>query len=486
MLCAANHLSVVPVVRACDHFLRQQVDLENCVDVLNLAETFSLGRLAATVYRFVGQQMAPLSAHASFQRLSATQLRHVLRGDATVGCRESAVLVALLSWIIHDAKRRLAEAGALLGCVQYPYVSWRDFVAVRHGAVFRAARRRAPRLCHAVRAAMRAARPALPPGLRNPRGYTAAVVSVGGFTPAGLTNGVSALAGGRWRALTRVPHVEQCDFGAAVVDNVLYVAGGCFNEALAEQVHPFVFRYDAAAARWDCAPPLLAERCRFHLAAVPPYLIAVGGDGLLTAHNVERYDTRAACWCQVAPLAVNVSQAAGAVVGRHVYVSGGLDASEVPTDAVSCYDVDGDAWRAVAPLRVARADHGMAAVGGCLYVAGGWLDGPEGRVIVPSLDRYDPGTAQWTELSRVPTPRYHASVVVSRDHVYVIGGLSGNGGWGGRGGSRAVQTYGVADGAWTDAPDCPTELWEHLACVLHIPICNENDDGDDTELFNVE
>ena len=53
---------------------------------------------------------------------------------------------------------------------------------------------------------------------------------------------------GCWSPLTRIPHVECCNFGCAVLQNQLYVVGGCFNnQDLQENVHPFGFRY---CARW--------------------------------------------------------------------------------------------------------------------------------------------------------------------------------------------------------------------------------------------
>ena len=50
---------------------------------------------------------------------------------------------------------------------------------------------------------------------------------------------------GSWSPLTRIPHVECCNFGCAVLQNQLYVVGGCFNQDLQENIHPFGFRYCA-------------------------------------------------------------------------------------------------------------------------------------------------------------------------------------------------------------------------------------------------
>ena len=50
----------------------------------------------------------------------------------------------------------------------------------------------------------------------------------------GVTNEVTYYlpSVGRWKRLTTIPHVEQCNFGIAVLHNQLYVVGGFFNQYL--------------------------------------------------------------------------------------------------------------------------------------------------------------------------------------------------------------------------------------------------------------
>lgn len=72
------------------------------------------------------------------------------------------------------------------------------------------------------------------PPLINSRGMELAVIKVGGFGLGGITNEVTYFlaSSGKWRHLTSIPHVEQCNFGTAVLENELYVVGGCFNQSL--------------------------------------------------------------------------------------------------------------------------------------------------------------------------------------------------------------------------------------------------------------
>ncbi len=58
---------------------------------------------------------------------------------------------------------------------------------------------------------------------------------IGGFRSGGVTNELTYLfsggaESGKWQHLTSVPHIECSNFGCAVVDNEIYVVGGCFNQ----------------------------------------------------------------------------------------------------------------------------------------------------------------------------------------------------------------------------------------------------------------
>lgn len=106
--------------------------------------------------------------------------------------------------------------------------------------------------------------------LVNSRGMELAVVKVGGFGIGGITNEITYFlpSKGKWKRLTTIPHVEQCNFGTAALDNELYVVGGCFNQSLQENIHPFGFRYSPRYNKWTTMAPMQRERCRFSLNVV--------------------------------------------------------------------------------------------------------------------------------------------------------------------------------------------------------------------------
>jgi hypothetical protein len=60
-----------------------------------------------------------------------------------------------------------------------------------------------------------------------------------------------------------------------------------------------------------------------------------------------------------------------------------------------------------------------------VYFIGGWYedDNSGERVLVDTVDVYDFASDVWTVETRIPTPRYHAGMVIVADKLYVIGGF---------------------------------------------------------------
>ena len=484
ILDAANHLQVVPVVAACSHYLRSQLDVDNCLDLLTIGETYTLPDLCQQIYCYMGQNLARLSCLPQYQRLSETQLKRLLKQNYPIECIEAEVLQAVLSWIAFDLSARQQHAEALLSGIRYRYITKAEFQGIRQGTVFREICKRWSRVFSLVHCALlkawshcQHAAGVDRHGLVNPRGFDKAIVNIGGFRmERGITNNLSYrhVGSDKWRHLTTIPHIDQCDFGAAVVDNMLYVIGGCFNQSLQEHIHPFGFCYNPQRDKWGTTAPMLQERCRFYLGGIDKKLYAIGGvgeqDNFRVEHNCECYDIKTNSWFVVSPMPVNMTQQAGAVVGRNIYVCGGLDANDFVSSPLSCYNSVSDTWTQNPDMLTPRADHCMATHAGRLYVAGGWYDDAVSgaRTIVDTVDCYNVHTQQWTSVTRMPTPRYQASMVIVNGVLYVIGGFTM--GVSGRQASSKVEAYSIKRNRWEIESDFPTELWEHLSCVLYIPL----------------
>lgn len=233
-------------------FPQAQLDMENCIDIATIAETYSLSQLRQRVYRFMSGHLREFSRSPDFHRLAPQQLEYLLGCDFPVDCPEGEVLQIVVRWLLSNshtvtAGQRLACAQRLLRRVHFAEIASWDLEAVQQQTLL-GQTYQDQHLFHLVLSeACRQSRirSALPDNssvvpvskvspLVNSRGMELAVIKVGGFGIGGITNEITYFlpSVGKWRHLTSIPHVEQCNFGTAVLDNDLYVVGGCFNQSL--------------------------------------------------------------------------------------------------------------------------------------------------------------------------------------------------------------------------------------------------------------
>jgi N-acetylneuraminic acid mutarotase len=230
---------------------------------------------------------------------------------------------------------------------------------------------------------------------------------------------------GDWRAEPEMPTLRDGP-GAAVAGSRVYLVGGIasFDESydIAHSVATFE-SFDVATGRWDTLPPLPRARNHVAVAAVGEAIYAFGGetDRLRIGEAVAeswRYDIAARGWEPIAPLPTARGAAATAVVGRTIYVLGGV-AHKRSLDTVESYDVDTGRWRRE-PSMPTRRDHvAAAALDGLVYAAGGRA---EDRQSFRTFERYDPRTGGWTRLADLPEPKAGFELLATPAGLVAAGG----------------------------------------------------------------
>ena len=479
VLSAASHLQILPVIGACAEFLHKEIDMENCVDIATISETFTLPDLQKHAYCFIGKHLDKLKYYSEFnQRLSAEQLEFLLTGDFPVSCSEAEVLEATLFWIHFDLNSRWQHHETLFACIHFDEIPLADMLAVFYKVRYPVGKKEywdsIDSLQLRVARKKVVQREAEEAGLVNIRGMQKALVKVGGFQSAtGATNTLTYLHSGSrvWHQLTSIPHLEQFDFGVTVLNNELYVTGGVFLESNQDTIHSYGFKYNPVTDKWSSVPGMNHDRCGFFLATVSSKIYAIGGNENGTC---ECYNPETKVWNDISGIPMEFDRYAGAVIGSNVYISGGVTFfTDDIFDILWQYDVHSDTWNQKAPMLSPRADHGMVAHDHKLYIAGGWSTSQNHqRILSPTLDVYDENLDQWQVLTHLPNPRYLASLTISQDKIYFTGGRRLFDSF--YGASAEVDVYDLKADEWSVAADYPVEIWEHQTCELYIPLTRED------------
>jgi serine/threonine-protein kinase PknK len=134
--------------------------------------------------------------------------------------------------------------------------------------------------------------------------------------------------------------------------------------------------------------------------------------------TVQYYDTRDGRWHEAPSLPVRIHHAMAAVFHGKVIVAGGFLGGRALYSGASdrVFALEGERWVELPRLRRPRGAAGMAAVGDALVVAGG----QNGRTLIGATEIFD--GQRWRDAASIPTPRDHLSVVADTSFVYAIGG----------------------------------------------------------------
>lgn len=488
VLSAANYVQMGAVVDECSNYLQTQIDIENCADVMSIAETFSLMTLQRKCYRFICLHLSEL-ATSEINRLECDQLKRLLTCDFPVNCTETTVLHIILNWLKTNQSNQ-KTATCLLRHVHLANIlpdeleqTLDDVCSLPSHHMYTEI---TMRLAGSQRAIQRM--PALLSNgnsLINSRGMELALINVGGFRSlSGITNEIAYYLPSlkQWQHLTSIPHIDQCNYGTAVLENELYVIGGCYNVCLKEYIHPFGFRYNAIANKWATIKPMQQDRCRFSLNALGQWLYAVGGvsehedEDLSDADanggansSVEVYDSMTDSWRYVTPIPEKRSQHAGTAHDQLLYISGGLDRQRVLA-TFWCYEPKQDAWEMLPDMLRPRADHSMFAIDNKIFVCGGWMEetSSEHRNPVESIDVFDIETKVWRTVTTIPTPKYHAGCVAVDKRIYIVGGYLSHSITFNRT-PPTVEYYDIETNKWALLDPYPQNTWECTCVSMYIP-----------------
>lgn len=256
------------VVDACTDYLQSHLDIENCVDLATISETFCLQKLRQKCYRFICGNLSGFSVTDEMKRLTWQQLNYVLSCDFPVDCSEELVLKIVLDWIqSQNVILDIKKSHSLLNNVRLSDISFADLDSILRESRFArddpvamstkslAMSQRKLRRLHKTTAEFPITNNNV---LTNYRGMELALINVGGFRTGGITNEITYYLPSvkKWHHLTSIPHVEQCNYGTAVRGNELYIVGGCYNVCLKEYIHPFGFRYNPMSNKWLTIAPM--------------------------------------------------------------------------------------------------------------------------------------------------------------------------------------------------------------------------------------
>lgn len=479
VLQVASLTQMLNVIQTCSDYLESEIDHENCVDICNIAENYSMKTLKDAVYRYMSVIFSTFTSSTEFYRLNFEQLKQLLKYEFPVDCSECEVLKAVVEWFINYSVHHnlnVSDATEILELIKFNQIKFSDIWKITDRLKYLDQNEK-------VRATIVSYLKStldyqmMETKLLNSRGMEMAILKVGGFGHGGVTNEITyrLFSESKWKHLTRIPHVDQSNFGVCVLNNELYIFGGCFDgcQFMQEEIHPFGFKYTPFNNTWSTPASMKMERCRFSLNVLGNHIYAVGGvTDALSLCNItntcEKYDPKTDQWQYIPSLPTYVTQHASAScednVTKKLFISGGVEGyySSTVLNTMWCFNEKTNRWSACSNMLRPRADHVMLNINNVLYACGGWYeDDEETRIPVDTIDAYFIDDDRWEVVTTIPNSRHHAGIVNIGEKIYFICGHSHD----------AVSSYHVTNDIWYTEDNYPEDAWEHICVAMYIPNC---------------
>nr|XP_015831763.2 kelch-like protein 7 [Nothobranchius furzeri] len=411
MILAADRFLMDPVKRACEEFLKGQLNASNCLGISILADLSHSPELAAFTEKYVLRCFSQVIKSNEFLELDVARLTTLLRKDEVVVPAEEVVLSAALAWLQHDLPSRRRFSADVLSCVRFPLMSQSFLSKIVHAdQLFQN-----DAACHHMvingmqyhmlswedrRDLAEMSRPRCVK--RKPR------IAV-------LKSSVPSLIhffNPKDSSCTRSTSSFGSRQNAAVVycDGVVYILGGSSLSGPMKSINCYSIQQDY----------------RFFKSGLP-----------------TPCDSLAAC-----------------VAHGNIYVSGGVTKEDGRIlHHLLCFNTKTSSWQTQPNMLTARCCHGSVELNGLVYVCGGLSCNRLSQFITNSCEVYNPSTQQWRELCPMTQPRKDHGLVVVNNLIYAIGGE------GRQGFLRSVECYDISSNQWRSAPPLPYPMMVRCAAV---------------------
>ncbi|POI27595.1 hypothetical protein CIB84_008655 [Bambusicola thoracicus] len=127
IISTAIYLQIHTLVKMCCDFLTQEISVENCMYIANIAETYGLKTTKEAAHKFIRDNFIEFSETDQFLKLTFDQINELLADDDLQLPSEIVAFQIAIKWLEFDQKR-VKFAADLLGNIRFGTISAQDLV----------------------------------------------------------------------------------------------------------------------------------------------------------------------------------------------------------------------------------------------------------------------------------------------------------------------------------------------------------------------
>jgi hypothetical protein len=396
ILSAASHFQSEEAIQLCAEYFRQCITTENCKDILNLAELYSLEPVKDLAMKFMLQSFESLAQCDQYYKLSHLELAQLVESNSLRVSSEYRLFEHVMKWINYDKESRKQYAPMLINRVRLALIPSQQLVEKVSSIDLMNENPECNSLLIAAKdyQLLSHQQPLMQCRTTSVRAAEATFLSLDRRHLKGIS-----VHGDRVISLQDCPSQV---FRPCMIDmkNFLYVLGGRMGEH-AVKATPYCFRYDPRFNTWMQLPHMNHARADFSVVVKDSHIYCIGGinEGRVLRY-VERYSLVENSWEARTDLPEpRHCLAAGAHPNSEkIYVCGGILPNGALSSVLYGYTPQTDTWETITQMPVPRANHAIHVHENGFQVFGGM------RVSAPhKFDSYLYSSKLWSR-SRWPYP----------------------------------------------------------------------------------
>ncbi|XP_046563463.1 kelch-like protein 26 [Haliotis rubra] len=461
VLSAATHLQVSDAVELCSKYLETVITVENCVDILNLSELYSLSSMRVKAQQYMLENFEIVAESEQYFKLAHLQLAAMLAENSLRVVSEYCLFELVLMWIKYKPEEREKYVADLMQNLRLPLLSGEELVE----KVSRVELMKKNPECNELLTQAKdyhivvSKQPLLQSSRTQVRSERKSLVMCHAQNLESYN--FKTKRQGFLRDAT-IPLYNPC---VVVVDNFMYACGGKYDSTENNEIATArCFRYDPRFDFWYELSSMNEARKDFVVVAYNGHLYAIAGqDENMVMCTVECFSIANNDWEMRALLSHSVYGHAGTLCQDKLYISGGQRFSGCCNN-LACYTPASDSWEERAPMIHSRCNHVMVEVKDKLYVIGGNIEDSYGfPVPIIAIEKYCPVANQWSLCERTVNIR-EAGASVLDNKVYIVGGINGEHYY-----SDLLQLYDPILDEITLVEKFPTRIFGKACSILTLP-----------------
>ncbi|XP_005092148.1 kelch-like protein 26 [Aplysia californica] len=461
VLSAASHLQVGVAVELCSKYLETALTVDNCTDILNLAQMYSLKSTQDKAMHYMMDNFEFVSSSQQFRKLTHTQMASMLMSNTLRVPSEYRLFTLVLQWIKQESTDRVQYLSLLMRHVRLPLLAGEELVEkVSKEDLMRNNVECSDLLTEAKDYhIVTGKQPMLQSTRTQVRSHHPSIVM------SHAQNLECFTFHNKHHGFLRDAPIPLFNPSVAVLDNFMYACGGKYDSTENNEIATArCFRYDPRFDSWFELAAMNEARKDFVVVPYNGKLYAVGGqDENMVMCTVECYTVATEEWELCASISHSCYGHAGAVCEDKIYISGGQRFSGCANN-MSCFNPAANTWEEKVSMLNGRCNHVMMEVQRKLYVIGGNIEDSYGfPVPIIAMEFYDPLADQWSVLKTTCNIR-EAGAAVLNDKIYLVGGINGEHYY-----SDLLQEYEPEKDQMSIVERFPTRVYGRACCILTLP-----------------